>query len=183
MQKRFARFIVYKVFGWSVEGTFPTHLPKYMAIGGPHTSNWDFVLSILVRIMQGADIKFIAKKVLFRWPLGFFMRKLGGYPVDRKRTTNFVDYVIEQFNKKEAFAIAITPEGTREKVDHFRTGFYYIARGANIPVVVVIFDGGNKVYKIMPPFYLGENMEEALDKVASYYRGVEGINPGQGVDF
>jgi len=183
MLKKFARFLLHKVWGWEVEGTFPIHLPHYMAIGGPHTSNWDFILSLLVRWMQGADIKFIAKQSLFFWPLGFFMRKLGGYPVDRKRATNFVDYVIEQFQRHEQFAIAITPEGTRSKVDRFKTGFYYIARGAHVPIVIVVFDAGNKVYRIQPPYYLGEDMEAELAKIAGFYRGVAGINPAQGVTF
>ena len=183
MLRKLARFLLYKVWGWKIEGEFPVHLPKYMAIGGPHTSNWDFILSILARISQGTDIKFIAKQTLFRWPLGFFMRKLGGYPVNRDRTTNFVDYVVNIFNQKDKFAIAITPEGTRDKVDRFKTGFYYIARGANIPVVVVVFDAEHKTYRIKAPFYLGEDLEAAMDKVASYYRGVKGINPAQGVEF
>lgn len=183
MLKKFARFLLHRVWGWKIEGAFPSHLPKYMAIGGPHTSNWDFVLSILARISQGAEINFIAKKSLFRWPLGPIMRMLGGYPVDRNRTTNFVDYVVDLFNRKEKFAIAITPEGTRDKVDRFKTGFYYIARGANIPVVVVVFDAERKVYQINDPFHLGDNLEEAMDKVASYYRGVKGIHPDKGVSF
>lgn len=183
MIKKLAWFIFYKIWGWKIEGEFPKDLPKYMAIGGPHTSNWDFILSILARTIQGADIKFIAKKSLFKWPLGYFMRKLGGYPVDRKKGTNFVDFVIDLFNSKEKFAIAITPEGTRRRVKKFKTGFFYIARGANIPICVVVFDAKNKVYRINPPFYLSENEEEGLEQVVSYYRGVKGINPEQGVSF
>lgn len=183
MIKKLARFILFKIWGWKIEGAFPTQVPKYIAVGGPHTSNWDFILSILVRTVQGTDIKFIAKKPLFRWPLGFFMRKLGGYPVDRKKGTNFVDYVIDLFNSKEKFAIAITPEGTRRNVKKFKTGFFYIAKGANIPVVVVVFDAGNKVYRIHEPVFLADNVAEAVEQVAGHYRGVQGIDGEKSIEF
>jgi 1-acyl-sn-glycerol-3-phosphate acyltransferase len=183
MIRRINQFILHKIWGWKIEGHFPLDTPKYLAIGGPHTSNWDFILSIMSRQIQGAKIKFIAKSSLFRFPLGWLMRQLGGYPVDRKEAKNYVDFIVDTFNNKEQFAIAITPEGTRKKVDRLKTGFYYIARGAKIPIVITIFDAGNKTFRIMPPYYLSENLEEELNKVASFYRGIKGINPEDGVFF
>ena len=111
------------------------------------------------------------------------MRALGGYPVDRRTTKNYVDFIIETFNSKKEFAIAITPEGTRRKVDRFKTGFFYIATGANIPIVITIFDAGTKTFRIMPPYYMTGELETDLDKVASFYRGIKGINPKDGVFF
>lgn len=183
MIKRINQFLLHKVWGWKIEGHFPKDTPKYLAIGGPHTSNWDFILSIMSRQIQGAKIKFIAKKSLFSFPLGILMRALGGYPVDRRSAKNYVDFIIDTFNSKKEFAIAITPEGTRRKVDRLKTGFFYIATGANIPIVITIFDAGKKTFRIMPPYYLSGDLEKDLDKVASFYRGIQGINPKDGVFF
>lgn len=183
MSQRFFKFLLYKILGWKIEGNFPTDIPKYIALGGPHTSNWDFVISLSARNAQGADIKFIAKKSLFTFPIGFFFRAVGGYPVDRTQRRNFVGFVIDLFNSKERFAIAITPEGTRSKVSKFKSGFFHIAVGANIPVVPVIFDGEHKVYRIHKPIYLSGNYEEDVETVLQYYRGVKGINPESGIFF
>lgn len=183
MFKLLCKFLMYRVWGWRIEGEFPKDIPKYLTLGGPHTSNWDFVLSLFARTIQGADIKFMAKKSVFRFPYGWIFRKLGGYPVDRSQRNNFVQFVIDLYNSRERFAMAITPEGTRTRVDRFKTGFYHIAVGAKVPVVPVVFDAKHKIYRIHPPFYLKGKMEEDLEKVLNYYRGVEGINPEQGVFF
>lgn len=111
------------------------------------------------------------------------MRALGGFPVDRRQAKNYVDFIIDTFNSQKEFAIAITPEGTRRKVDRLKTGFFYIATGANIPIVITIFDAGQKTFRIMPPYYLSGDLDKDLDKVASFYRGIQGINPEDGVFF
>ena len=182
MIRRICRLIL-KLWGWKIEGEFPKETPKYIAVGAPHTSNWDFILSLLVRRAQGADIKFIAKKSLFKFPYGFIFKKLGGYPVDRKKSKNIVEAVIDIYNNKERFAIAITPEGTRKKVEQLKTGFYHIAQGANIPIVLTVFDVGNKTFRIIPPFNLTGNIEEDMEIILNYFRGVKGFNPSQGIFF
>ena len=98
-------------------------------------------------------MKFIGKQELFKPPFGFIFRKLGGVPVDRFNNNNFVDQVVEMFNTNESFAIALSPEGTRKKVDRLRTGFYHIARKANVPVVLVAFDFEHKEFRFAPPFF------------------------------
>ena len=183
MFKVISKFILYKIWGWKIEGNFPKDTPKYIAIGAPHTSNWDFILGLLSRSILGADIKFIAKKSLFLFPYGWLFRLLGGYPIDRKKNRNYVDAMIDLFNSKEHFAVAITPEGTRNRVDQFKSGFYYIAKGANIPIVITIFDASNKVFKILPPLPLSGNFEQDMEKITQYFRGIKGINPEQGVFF
>jgi 1-acyl-sn-glycerol-3-phosphate acyltransferase len=174
---------MFRLWGWRIEGEFPKDIPKYLTLGGPHTSNWDFVLSLLARTIQGADIKFMAKDSIFKFPFGWFFRKLGGYPVDRSQRNNFVQFVIDQYNNHERFAMAITPEGTRSRVDRFKTGFFHIAVGADIPVVPVVFDGKNKIYRINPAIKLTGVMEDDIETILNYYRGVDGINPEQGVFF
>ena len=183
MLRLLSKLLFLRIWGWKIEGTFPKDIPKYIAVGAPHTSNWDFLLGLFARTIQGADIKFIAKKSLFKFPYGWFFRMVGGYPIDRKKGGNYVDAMVELFNSKEKFAVAITPEGTRRRVDQFKSGFYYIAKGANLPIVITIFDAGNKIFKILPPFSITGDYEKDMEYILSFFRGVKGINPEQGVFF
>ena len=142
------------LFGWKATGSIPEDLKKFVVVAAPHTSAWDFPLGVLARSAMGRDIKFIGKKSLFRPPFGWIMRKLGGYPVDRKKSQNFVDSIVAVYDAHEEFAIALAPEGTRKKVNRFRTGFYYIAKGAGIPIILVRFDYDRKVIEFHPePFW------------------------------
>ena len=166
------------LFGWKVEGYIPEDLRKYVVIAAPHTSAVDFPLGVFARSAIGRDIKFIGKKSLFRPPFGWLMRKLGGYPVDRKKSQNFVDSIVEIFNKHDDFAIAIAPEGTRKKVDRFRTGFYYIAKGAGIPIIMTRFDFARKVVEFDPePFWPTDDVEGDLQKIWDHFKGVPGKRP------
>ncbi len=175
------KFILYRIFGWSIEGKFPKDQPKYIVVVAPHTSNWDFFLGLFTRTITQDDIKFIGKHSIFFFPLGILLRALGGYPVDRSKSTNFVDAVVDIFNSKEKFAITITPEGTRSKVERFKTGFYYIAKKANVPLVPVTINGPRKLIHIGPHHFVADTLEEELAFLTNYYKGVEGINKGQGI--
>ena len=109
------------------------------------------------------------------------MRALGGYPVDRSKNNNLVDSVVEIFNEKERFAIALAPEGTRKKVKRFRSGFYHIAAKAGIPIVMVGFDFKRKLVEIQEPFNTTGNFEDDMNVIWSYFAGVAGKNPDLGV--
>jgi len=173
---------IFDLFGWKVEGGIPPGLKKYVVIAAPHTSAWDFLLGIFSRASEGFDIKYIGKKSLFKPPFGWLMYKLGGYPVDRSKTKNFVQSVVDIFDQHEEFAIAIAPEGTRGKVDRFKTGFYYIAKGAGVPIMFVSFDYGRKVVKYDPDvFYPTDDAEADLAHIWNYYKGVKGKNPEWGI--
>src|SRR5688572_15279889 len=113
--------------GWKTDLAFPYHhLKKYIVLVGPHTSNWDFLIGLAYRSVLGMDkVRFLGKKELFRPPFGFLFYGLGGTPVDRSKSSNMVDEVADLFNKHEWFAIALSPEGTRTRVDRLRTGFYF----------------------------------------------------------
>jgi 1-acyl-sn-glycerol-3-phosphate acyltransferase len=174
---------ILRLFGWKVEGGIPPALKKYVVVAAPHTSAWDFPLGLLARASIGADIRYIGKKSLFRPPLGWFMRKLGGYPVDRGKRQNLVQSVIDIFDRHEVFAIALAPEGTRRKVDKFRTGFYYIAKGAGIPIVFVTFDYGPRTVTFDPEaFYPTDDAMSDLEFIWNYYKGVQGKNPEWGIN-
>ena len=139
--KKFCRWIL-NLINWKVVGT-ENMIPfrQYVVIVASHTSNWDFPLGIVVRTAFDLQkIKFLGKSSLFKWPHGFLFRWLGGFPVERSKRSNLVQDCIELFKKNGDLCIIISPEGTRKKVEKFKTGYYYIAKGANIPIFRCKFD-------------------------------------------
>jgi len=180
MSKAFYRFIFWLV-GWKVVGGRPDE-KKYVLIVAPHTSNWDFFVGIAARSISGLKSGFLAKKSLFDLPVvGWFMRAMGGHPVDRSKRTNMVDQVVELFDKHEEFVITITPEGTRSYNPDWKTGFYRIANKAKVPIVMVAFDYGKREVIYEPPFYPTGDMEGDIEKIKDYYRKVKSKHPEKGV--
>ena len=177
MFRSIARFM-FKISGWKVEGRFPSELRKYIIAVAPHTSNWDFPVGVLARsVLHIENAKFLGKDSLFKPPFGWFFRWLGGYPVDRSSRHDVVQQVVNIFNNHDDFIVAMAPEGTRKKVEKLRTGFYFIAKGANIPIIPVGFDFEKKVIKVGEPFYPTDNLENDLKFLISYYRTIRGKNP------
>ncbi len=168
---------ILRLWGWKIEGQYPYELNKFVIIVIPHTSGWDFPLGLLVRSALKADIKYIGKASLFRPPFGWLFRALGGYPVDRSKRHNYVDAVVDIFNREEKFALTIAPEGTRQKVNKLKTGFYYIALGAKVPIVMVKFDWGNKIVGIREPFYPTGNFDADMEAIKAYFKGAKGKVP------
>lgn len=182
MFRLICNFVFYRLMGWRIEGNFPFHLPKFVIAVAPHTSNWDFPIGIMVRtILQHSDLKFVGKSSLFRPPLGALFRWLGGYPVDRSKSSNFVDSVVEIFNREPEFRLTLAPEGTRKKVDKLKSGFYYIALGAKVPIVPVQFDYEKKRVFVADPFYPTGDAETELAQLTEFWRGIKGFHPENGV--
>jgi 1-acyl-sn-glycerol-3-phosphate acyltransferase len=179
MSSRFSSFIL-RLWGWKIRGNYPNHLPKVMVIVIPHTSNWDFPLGILVRSAVKADIKFLAKDSLFRFPFGGLFRSLGGYPVNRSKSTNYVETMVNIFKQEPKFHAVIAPEGTRSKVEKLRTGFYYIALGAGAPIVMCRFDWSKREVEFREPFYPTGSMEADFKVIDDWFRGVKGKHPALG---
>ncbi len=173
MIRRFAKFIYFKLLGWKLVGYFP-ELDKYVVIVVPHTSWWDFLLGLLARKIIDVDINYIGKKSLFKPPFGWYFRWLGGAPVDRTKSTDMVSAVAQIFNERKEFRLALAPEGTRKKVDRWKTGYYYIARTAGVPIIMVAFDYGKKMIKISEPHYTTGNYEEDFGQYKRFYKGVIG---------
>lgn len=123
------------------------------------------------------DIKFLAKKELFKPPLGWYLKWVGGTALDRTPGQNKVEAIAEKFEDREELRLAISPEGTRKKVLEWKTGFYYIAKTANVPIVMIAFDFGNKQVKISQPLYPTENKEEDFEKIKDFYKEVTGKVP------
>lgn len=179
MFRAISKFML-KLFGWKVILEYSQLPDKYVFIALPHTSNWDFPLGLLVRSALGLDIKYVGKDVLFRPPFGWLFRWLGGYPVDRSQRTNYVDSVVDIYDNKPQFAICIAPEGTRKKVSQLRTGFYYIALGAGVPIVMARLDWGRKEVRISQPFFPSGDKEADFSAMLQYFQGVKGKHPELG---
>ncbi len=175
--KRFASFILFSILGWKMDTNFPINIKKYVVIAAPHTSWVDFPIAILSRMSSGIMIQYIGKDSLFRAPFGFFFRALGGTPVDRSKKNKLVDAIIDIFNSKTEFRLALSPEGTRKKVERWKTGFYFIAKGANVPIVMVTLDFGNKQIKISEPYHTTDDMDRDFQVFSSFYENVKGKNP------
>jgi len=169
--------IIMRLVGWYVDGKLP-ELPKYVLIGAPHTSNRDFVLFLGLIFYLRANVKFMGKAELFRFPIGWFFRYCGGYPVDRKKSTGLVDQMVNAMNAEDKFILTIAPEGTRHHVTDWKRGFYHIAKGAGVPIAMVAVDGKNKTVRILKePFYPTDDIEADMKAIKGNFEGVVGINP------
>lgn len=169
--------LLFKTWGWKIEGEIPHDLPKKLYVVIPHTSNWDFPAGIMLKYGYKMEVDFIAKATLFKWPFGWFFRALGGIPVDRSRALGFIDSVVKVINSREKFSIAIAPEGTRGKVKKLKSGFYHIAKLANLPLVYVKFDWGNKIISFAKPRLVMDSIEKELDFIKDHFKGVVGKVP------
>lgn len=177
--KAIARFILYTILGWKLENNFPKNIKKYVVIAAPHTSWQDFPIAILARTSSGIMVNFIGKDSLFNGPFGFFFKALGGTPVDRSKSNNLVDAIVQIFNTKDEFRLGLSPEGTRKKVDKWKTGFYYIAKGANVPIVMATLDFEKKQVKLSDPYYTTDDKEKDFEVFYAFYHNVKGKNPDQ----
>jgi len=162
--------------GWHVNGTLPD-IPKFVLIGAPHSSNWDFVLFLAVIFHLKADVRYMGKAELFRFPHGPFFYYCGGVPVDRKKSTGLVEQMVEACNQADKFILTIAPEGTRHHVSEWKRGFYHIAKNAGIPIVIAAIDGKSKTVRVGQVFHPTQDMEADLKAIKGFYDGLEGVNP------
>jgi len=167
--------VIMRLVGWRVEGKAPQH-SKYIWIGAPHTSNWDFMLMLALGLCLKEDFRYMGKAELFRSPIGFFFYWCGGIPVDRSKSSGLVEQMIEAMNSAPNFNLAIAPEGTRDLVNRWKTGFYHIAKGANVPIVLGYVDAKRKVVGAGDIFTLTDDMEADMQTIQSYYKQFTGIN-------
>ena len=152
MVKVLSKFILKKIIGWNVLGSLPLD-EKYIIAVVPHSSYFDLIIAVLIRTYTGIKIKFIGKKELFNPITSFFFKFLGGIPVDRTKNSNIVDEVVNLFELDKIKVLAIAPEGTRKRVKKWKTGFYYIALKASLPILMVSFDYIKKEVTINKKFY------------------------------
>lgn len=162
-----------RVLGWRLEGSLPD-LRKFVIIVAPHTSNWDFPVGVAAKLALRLQVTFLAKDSLFRFPLGVIMRALGGMPVDRSASHDLVKGIVSEFARRDQLVLVVAPEGTRKKVERWRTGFYHMARGANVPIVPVALDWGARAVRIGTPVQTTGDLERDLVGLQAWYAGARG---------
>lgn len=167
---------VLKIIGWRIDYKLPES-PKFILIAAPHTSNWDLPVMLLISIVMGIKLKWVAKDTLFKGWFGSYLRWLGGIPVNRKSRTNFTEQVVSIFNNSKNLIIVIAPEGTRSFTPYWRTGFYHIASGAAIPIALGFLDYKNKVGGIGPNFIPRGDIESDFRNINDFYKNITGLKP------
>lgn len=150
---------------------------------GPHTSNRDFPYGLYARAAVGKYIQFVGKSSLFKGPMGAALRWMGGVPVERSKRTNFVQAVANVFQERDEFRLCLAMEGTRAKVDKFRTGFYYIAKTAGVPMIFCKFDFENGIIEFSKPFYTTDDMKADMDFIYRHFDGVKGLVPENSFEY
>lgn len=165
-----------KVFGWKCEGRMPD-IKKCVMIAAPHTSNWDFPITMFIAFSLGAKVYWMGKETLFCRPFGGIMRWLGGIPINRSKANNMVAGTIDVFRKLDSLVLIVPPEGTRGKVSYWKTGFYYIALGAQVPIVMGFVDYRRKAGGIGPVFMPTGKIEEDMQIICAFYAGITGKYP------
>ncbi|MBT0607996.1 1-acyl-sn-glycerol-3-phosphate acyltransferase [Aequorivita echinoideorum] len=171
------KFIFNKIMGWKIEGSFDPSVKKAVVIVVPHTSWHDFYIGAFARRISKTQINYIAKKELFSWPFGWYFKWMGGAPLDRTPGQRKVEAIAQLFKSKNEYRLAMAPEGTRKKVLNWKTGYYYIALAANVPIICVAFDYPHKKVIINKPFYPSGDIDKDTKRLRSYYKGIIGKNP------
>ena len=170
-----ARFIL-RLIGWrtAVISPYPS---RCVLIGAPHTSNWDFIIVMLLMAVERIPIRLMGKDSLFSWPLGVFMRSFGVIPVNRSGNNKLVDQIAAKFDDYNELIIGISPEGTRSKTSRWRTGFYYIALKADVPIVMAYIDYKNKICGLGPSIKPTGDIHADFKIIREFYSGIVGKHP------
>ncbi len=161
---------IYRLRGWKIDGGLPRHLKKYVIAGAPHTSNWDFVFFAGATHEEGIKPNFMGKHTLFTGIMRNFMLDMGGIPIDRRKSTNATQQVAAEFAARDELALVIAAEGTRKSDGKWKSGFYHIARAANVPIVPAFADNANLIVSFGPPMLPTGNYGEDLLKIAEWFR-------------
>ena len=172
-----AKLIYFKLLGWTIVGNTnfsKDTIKKAVIIAVPHTSWHDFYIGLLLRKVVDIKVNFIGKKELFMWPFGLYFKAVGGRPIDRTPGQNKVESIVKLFEDEQEFRLALAPEGTRKKVDQWKTGFYYIAKAAKVPIIMFSLDFKNKQNKISAPFYPTNDKDADFKFMKAFYDGVVG---------
>ena len=169
---RFARWFgrtLLRLGGWRMVGAFPD-IPKLVLIGAPHSSNWDGVWGFAAKLALGLDLRILGKRELFWWPLGPLLRRMGVIAIDRDASHGVVDQVAERIRSADRFWFGLAPEGTRTPGVRWKTGFWKIAKAADVPVLPAYFHYPEKTLGIGPPFTLTDDMAADIARIRAWYR-------------
>ena len=158
---------------WSFEGSIPD-LAKAVMIVAPHTSNWDFVIGAAGMLALDLDLCFLGKHTLFKGTMGVIMRGLGGIPLDRAHPSGVVDEMAARIKSSDHLLLALAPEGTRGEVAHWKTGFHRIARAAEVPILAVTLDYGQRQIRFREPFTPSQDVEADVEELKEFFAGARG---------
>lgn len=165
-----------KILGWSIHGKRPAET-KVMILGAPHTSNLDYFLTLALIHHYQLPLRYLIKDNAFKGPLAPLLRSLGGIPVNRRESNNLVDTMVETVKAQDEIALGVLPEGTRKYVDYWKSGFYWIARGADLPIYPVKVDGTNRRLEMGPALMTTGNIEEDVALLAEFFGDTKGVKP------
>ena len=174
--------IVFRFAGWKPAGRRPD-ISSYVIIAAPHTSNWDFLYTLCLAFILEIKPFIMMKAEWFRWPLGPLLRWFGAIPVDRSKSTHVVARSIQAFREHPRMVLVVPPSGTREKVMYWKTGFYHIAMGAKVPIVLGYLDYRRKVGGIGPIVHPTGDMEGDMKIIRDFYAGITAKYPKQALSF
>jgi 1-acyl-sn-glycerol-3-phosphate acyltransferase len=173
--KLFAWWFNFK--GWKVGENIPPDIHKAVVVAAPHTSNWDFVYSLATFRILGLKVNYLAKKELFKFPLKYLLNSTGAIPVERSKSHNLVDAMVSMFRQHERLYLLAAAEGTRKKVGKWKSGFYHVAMGAGVPVMLGYLDYEKKIAGFGPVMHLTGDKERDMAVIREFYRKVRGRNP------
>lgn len=176
MKQKICQFILFRLFGWRMIGDPPPDL-KYIFVAVPHTSNWDFLYGWLAIQALDLNVKIFAKDMYFFWPIKYVCAFLGVLPVNRRKRTNFVDSIAEKLNQADELRLLITPEGTRSFKPTLKSGYYHLAKKADVPIVVAGPNFKDKTFTVMPPRKPLETFAEDEAQVIEFCRSQHGYHP------
>lgn len=177
MKQWLARRLLH-LLGWTLEGEKPTHR-RYVLIAAPHTSNWDFPLMLAFAAAFDIKVTWMAKHSLFFPPVGWLMRALGGMPIVRHKNQNVVSAMVDTFSQVDDLVLVVPAEGTRERTDYWKSGFYHIASQANVPVVPSFLDFGQRRGGFGPALEITGNVMSDMQYFRDFYHGMKGKFPEQ----
>lgn len=172
---RLLSIVVLKLVGWHARGKELSH-QRFVLIGAPHTSNWDFPLMLMVVLKLRLRVFWMGKHTLFPFGLGWLMKWLGGIPINRSASHNVVNETVRQYNENDELVVLIPPEGTRSKVTQWKTGFYHIACNAGVPILMGYVDAENKEAGIADFFQPSGDIDKDMVEIREFYASKKGIN-------
>jgi 1-acyl-sn-glycerol-3-phosphate acyltransferase len=177
---RFVRWIArqwLRLLGWRLVGHFPD-LPQVLFLAAPHSSAWDALYGLLMKVASGVDIRFMAKREAFWFPLGLLLRALGAIPIDRRKAHGVVGETVEGFRNNPNAWFLLAPEGTRKAVKKWKSGFWHIARQADVPVCCIYIHYPDKIFGIGEVFRMSDDMEADMARIRAWYAPYQGLHRG-----
>lgn len=168
---------IFKLSGWKIVGDIPPGVNKAVMIIAPHTSLWDFIIGRLAFNILGLNAKFLIKKEFFKFPIGYFLKRWGGIPIERGSKSMALKQIQRVIKNEDSIILIITPEGTRKPVKRWKKGFYKTALNNNLPIIMGALDYSKKQAIISSPLEVSGNLEKDMVKIRNFYKDIQGKHP------